>query len=202
MKKYLFLALVAGTLRVAAQQQPAPAKPPAHSCRTVQVTSHGAPVTFQVAKVSGTPYGAEFSLNVNLSCNPNSSGPAGTLTGSVAGASRAAVTSTAVTGLVATGSVTPTVYAIGTCQFNAGPALPGNAPSPCRYWMAFTRLRTAFPCPVNTSAAIPGCEANSNTQPEAIIAFQISDNSGKLILYGAGPVTQGTITVTAPSMDN
>ena len=209
MKKHLFLWLVAGTLRIAAQQ-PAPAKPPApHACQTVQVTSNGAPAKVHVAKVSGTPYPADFSFNVNLFCNQNSSGPAGTLTGSIAGASQGAVASTGVTELVATGSVTPTVYASGSCQIAALPGAPaGSVPSSCHYWVAFTQLRTALPCPfTNTAAgAIVGCESTTaapiNSQPDAVIAFQIADNSGNLIIYGAGPVTNGTVTVTAPGMNN
>ena len=71
-----------------------------------------------VTHVSGTPYAADFSFNVNLSCDPKSCGPGGTRTGSMVGDSQATFAVTSVAQVIPSGPVTPTAYVSGSCQIN------------------------------------------------------------------------------------
>jgi len=191
-----FLLLAAASTRLLAQSSPTPAT---RGCHPAVVTSNGAPATVQVSQ-RGAAYSGKLSVTANFACEPNWSvtpSPRGSLelifdmgpsTSGSAVPRVDTITAQGVEQLISSAGATPTVYASGSCTIRkTGVLFPEFGLHRCKYWVMFTQI-------TDNTVAIAG--PSGNVIPTAIVAFRVTDEAGKVV-YGAGPVTTGTIVVTA-----
>ena len=176
-----FCLLAVTSVRLLAQQPP-------HACQPVKVTSYGTAVANVSNRVSAA-YSGNVAITVNASCDPNSESgprPGGLLTlNFAAGDSGRTITATSVAQLISTGGAVPAAYMSGPCQVQT----TGGTPASCHYWIMFAQVNTN---PTTGPAIAAG------TQASGIVGLRVVDGLGKPLVYGAGLVGSGRISVTSP----